>query len=507
MSKSVTINFDQSMHKGVSSFSSDVKLINCFSALNQGRTTTALSPIPGSSVAFPVSPSVGTGCRGSFRASTGPEEDGYLSTLYFVYGDSVYRYSRRGTVIKIGTFNSSNVSGSCTFAENQAQTSNDSYIYVCDQQSIYKFLAKAPDDSIATTWQELPSLPHQPDGDIQVTPSYITWSDYRLIMSVKDSNAFFYSETGTDTFKETNTYFGESSSDRTVRVVAHGGALYAFGAYSYDIFTRTGNRQNPYSNPKSASGKIGLASAESVAVVDEYLFWLGRGETANSGVYVADRQGSITRVSDSGLEEILRTWKYQEYAYGFGYVDRGQIIYCITSQSDDMTLCYNLTTKKWHQASSSADGKLHFWDVSYPLLGYSVDEILFGSRTTNDVCRFDRSALVDYLGRPVTRVWQSPVYTMDLKRFRIIKIVIDVDTGTSESYTRDAKMWVQLSNDGGQTWKERVDRTLGTKGQYSRQIQIVGGGMPRDLVIRIGTSDSIPLKFYQMRLDVEELAR
>jgi hypothetical protein len=96
---------------------------------------------------------------------------------------------------------------------------------------------------------------------------------------------------------------------------------------------------------------------------------------------------------------------------------------------------------------------------------------------------------------------------MDLKRFRIIRIIIDVDTGSSESYTRDAKMWIQLSNDGGQTWKERVDRTLGTKGQYSRQIQILGGGMPRDLCIRIGTSDPIPLKFYQLRLDVEEMAR
>ena len=86
-------------------------------------------------------------------------------------------------------------------------------------------------------------------------------------------------------------------------------------------------------------------------------------------------------------------------------------------------------------------------------------------------------------------------------------MIIDVDTGTSESYTRDAKMWIQLSNDGGLTWKERVDRTLGVKGQYARTVQLVGGGTPKNLCIRRGTSDTIPLKFYQIRLDVEELAR
>lgn len=506
--RSIPLKFDQSMHKGVSNFSANVKLVNCFATLDPGgRAETALVPVPGSKPVLAPVPSVGAGCRGSFRASTGPEADGYLSTLYFVFGDSVFRYTRSGAIIKIGTFNSNAVSGSCTFAENQAQTSNDSFIYVCDQQTIYKFKAKASDADVASTWQELPELPHQPDGDIQVTPAYITWSDYRLIMAVKDSNAWFYSETGTDTFRETNTYFGESSSDRTLRVVAHGGALWSFGAYSYDIFTRTGNRQNPYSNPKSASGRIGLASAESVATIDDYIFWLGRGDAAANGVYMADRSGSIKRISDVGLEEIIKSWKYQEYSYGFGYVDRGQLIYCLTSQADDMTLCYNMATGKWHQASSSSDGKEHYWDVSYPQVGYGTDQIIFGSRAENTLCRFDREVMTDYKSRPVTRIWQSPVYTMDLKRFRVIKMIIDAETGTSESYSRDAKLWAQLSLDGGATWKERVDRSLGTKGQFGHTVQVVGGGIPRDLVIRIGTSDPVPLKMHQIRLDVEELAR
>lgn len=506
--KSIPLKFEQSAHKGSSDYSANVRLVNCYSAPDPGgRVGSALVPVPGSAKVLDVSPGVGTGCRGAFRASTGPESSGYLSTLYFVFGNTVFRYNRAGAAVKVGTFNSSNVSGTCTFAENQGQTSADVWIYVCDRQTVYKFKAKAEDTDVAQSWQELANLPNRPDADVPVIPSYISWGDYRLIMAVEDSNVWFYTETGTDTFRNTNTYFGESSADKTVRVVAHGGALWSFGAYSYDVFTRTGNRQNPYSNPKGASGKVGLASAESLAVSDDLLFWLGQGVSANNGVYMANRAGAVKRISDAGLEEIIRRWKYQEHAYGFAYVDRGQTFYCLTSQMDDMTLCYNASTEKWHQASTSADGREHSWDISYPVSGYGPDEILFGCRSVNAIAAFDREKMVDYAGRPVTRVWQSPVLTQDLRRFRVLKTIVDVETGTSESYARDAKMWVQFSLDGGATWRERVDRTLGVKGQYGHTVQVIGGGMPRDLVLRIGTSDIVPLKMFQIRMDVEEMAR
>lgn len=505
--KNVPIAFTQSLKKGLSDYSANVRLVNCYCAPDPGgRAESVLVPIPGSSTVLTASPAIGVGCRGSFMAPTGADEYGNLGTLYFVFGNSVFRYSRSGSLVLVGTFASNNVLGSCSFACNQAQTSADAFIYVCDGFTIYKFAAKASDASIASTWQEIAFLPHQPDGDLQVTPAYIAWSDYRLIMTVKDSSAWFYTETGTDTFRETNTYFGESSADKMVRLVAHAGSLWAFGAYSYDIFTRTGNRNNPYSSPKSASGKIGLASAESVAVVDDYLFWLGRGEVAANGVYMADRAGSITRVSDEGIENVIRGWLYSESAYGFAYVDKGQVFYCITSEFDKQTLCFNASTSRWHICSSSANGNESFWDVSYPVAGYE-GQIVFGSRTSNDIAKMNSLEMTEYNGNPITRVWQSPVYISDLKKFRLVKLVFDADVGTSESYTDDADIWVELSMDGGRSWRERVSRSLGTKGQYNRQLIFHGGGLPRSLVIRLGTSDPSPVMFYSAIATIEQAAR
>ena len=308
MAKSHLIQFDQSLYKGISRYSADVVVQNLYPVANkQGRSTHTLTPIPGSRVITTIPNVTGTGCRGAYRSSTGSPEDGYNGTVYTVFGDTVFRYSPRGTLIKIGTFNSSNVSGQCTFAENQAQTDSDTYIYVCDQQSIYKFAAKATDVDIASTWRELGSLPHRPDSPTAyATPSYISWIDYRLIMSAKDCNAWFYTDTGTDKFAETNVYFGESRNDKTQRVTEFAGNVWLFGTFSYDVFSRTNNRLNPYSAPKSASGRIGLAAPESLAILDDVMMWLGSGDTGSNGVYLANKGGTVKRISDDGIEEIIR---------------------------------------------------------------------------------------------------------------------------------------------------------------------------------------------------------
>lgn len=501
------IQFDQSQYKGLSNFSANVVLQNCYPVADKGRSTFTLTPIPGSVTVTEVADIIGTGCRGMFRSTTGAAEDAYVGTLYAVYGNSVIRYSPRGTLTVIGTVNSGNLSTMCTFAENQAQTDADTFIYVCDGQTIYKFNAKSSDADIASTWAELGNLPHRPDSTTAyVTPAYISWIDYRLIMCGRDTNAWFYTETGTDEFRETNVYFGESRNDKTIRVTEFGGNVWSFGSFSYDIFSRTNNRQNPYSSPKSSTGKIGLASGDSLAILDDYMFWMGSGDTSTNGVYMATKTGAITRISDDGIEEILRGWKYQNYTRGFAFSDKGNLFYFLTSEADNMTLGYNLTTQKWFTAGSGDNGKISYWDVAYVAYGYN-NEIYFGTRTSNTICKFDRDIAVDYLNRPITRLWQSPVYIDNLKNFKIKQMIVDVESGISKSYTEESKLFVQYSWTGGEVWRERIDKELGNKGDYRRTIAVRGAGLGKNLCIRIGTSDPVPIKMYQIRLDIEELAR
>lgn len=506
--KTQIIDFDQSLYKSISSYSTNTILQNCYPVPdNSGRSKWILKPISGSKVIKSVTNITGTGCRGMYRSTTGSPQDGYSGTIYAVFGNTLFRYTVRGTIVVVGTFNSSNISGMCTFAENQAQTDTDTYIYVCDRQTIYKFKAKATDDTVASTWMELGNLPHRPDSPTSyATPAYISWDNYRLIMTAKDSNAWFYTDTGTDTFKETNVYFGESRNDATQRVTEFAGNIWSFGTFSYDIFSRTGNRSNPYSSPKSASGRIGLASPESLAILDDVMVWLGSGDTGTNGIYLATKGGQVKRVSDDGIEEIIKKWKYQSTTYGFTYSDKGNLFYFITSVKDNMTIGYNITTNKWFQCGSTVNGKFNYWDVSNVIYGYN-NEIYFGSKDTNDICKFDSADMIDYKGRPIARLWQSPIFIDNLKMFKVRKLVADIETGISTSYTDNDQVFIQLSWDGGITWGDRKMKDIGKKGDYTKQVNVFSGGLGRNLVIRIGTSAHTPVNFFQLRMDIEELGR
>lgn len=508
MSKSIIIPLDQSTYKGQSSYSANTIVQNMYPVADRsGRSAFALKPLDGSTVLANIPGLSTTGCRGMYRSTTGSPTDAYIGTIYAVFGNTLVRYTARGTVVTVGTFNSGDVSGLCTFAENQAQTDRDTYIYVCDRQSIYRFSAKATDAEVALTFRELGNLPHRPDSPTEYAiPAYISWDNYRLLMSAKDSNAWFYTDTGTDTFKETNVYFGESRNDKTQRVTEFGGNVWSFGTFSYDIFSRTGNRLNPYSAPKSASGKVGLASPESLAILDDVMLWMGSGDTGTNGVYMASKGGAIKRVSDDGIEEIIKRWQYQSYTRGFAWSDKGNLFYVLTSEEDNASLGYNITTNKWFSCSTTEDGHVNFWDVNFVTYGYN-NEIYFGSRTANSICKFDSNTCIDYAGRHVSRLWQSPIFIANLNKFRLKKFIVDLEVGLSTSYTDECKIFIQFSWDGGINWRDRIDKELGKRGDYRKQVSLQGCGQGRDLVIRIGTSDPVPVVMYQVRLDIEELPR
>lgn len=94
------IQFKQGASKGISTFSEDVELINQYPIFTPGgRSEAMLHPISGSVKLLDVTPNNGSGCRGYWRSSTGPDNVG---VIYTVFGDTLYRYNRYGALIKIG---------------------------------------------------------------------------------------------------------------------------------------------------------------------------------------------------------------------------------------------------------------------------------------------------------------------------------------------------------------------------------------------------------------------
>ena len=498
MGKPIIIDFNQTLTKTVSSFSANIQFTNCYPIkTNGGRSETCLVPIYGSTLSTQANPDRGTGCRGHFRSSTGSQATNYNFTNYYVFGDTLFRFSRSGAWVRIGNVNLS--TSMCSFAESQDQSLTNVWCYVCDGITIYKWNATADDSNVSTTFAEIPSIP-KVNGSISeyAKPNYITYSDYRLMFSCSNSNQWFYSGLNDDIFSSTKFYTPESSADFTKRVINGGGALWTFGDISYEQWNRTGNSANPYSSTKPRAGYIGLHSGDSIGLIDDKMLFLGD----KNRVYMCASGNSPVMISDDSIERIIESCKSTDSAKGMCITENGQQIYCLTFKSSDVTISYNITTGKWHNRSSSNDGTVNYWSVNTYSIGYN-NEKLVTNQDDNSLSIASADKSTDYLNRPITKVYQSPVTIDDLKYFRVKRFVIDTETGTSKSYTKQGQLFIEISWDAGKTFGTIIERDCGYAGNYQKSTEIFGLGAGKNLVYRISSSSEIPIIIYQLTLDIE----
>lgn len=499
--KDVMVPFIRGMSQGLSTFSDDVQLVNYFNVGTPGeRSPAQLVDVAGSTKLHAIDASNGNGCRGLWASSTGAPSTGYMATLYGVWGDSLFRVSSNGTKTRIGTVN--NRINVVTFAENQDQTKNMTRGYVCDGTTVYTWDIKAEDSDVAATYAEIAALP-EIAGDERAIAKYITYNTYRLILTTDNSVQWYFTGPNDDEFIGFES--SESNPDKTVRAISFGGNIWVFSSYSYDIFSYTGAVNDPYDVASGATGKIGCANGDTVAVFGDNMFWLGQGESSNDSVYMATVGGAITEVSTPGIRTIIRGWQYKQYARGFAFNDRGLTFYALTSVNDKHTILYCLETKQWHRRSTAMNGALNYWDVVNVVNCYG--KIYFGTAKSNRLCVFDYSTITDHNGYPITRFWQSPIYIEGLDFFSLIELKIDTECGTNRSVTDNQQIYIQLSWDGGKTWGESILRSLGTVGDYARQVVINGCGAGRNLVMRIGTSATIPVSLYQIKMSINTAGR
>lgn len=501
--KEYIIEFKSGISQGLSTFSDNVQLINYFNlATPNERSSAQLIDIAGSNTVLTTNPENGIGCRGLWMASTGPNSTGYIATLYGVFGNTLYRINKNNVAIRIGYL--SNRINAVSFAENQDQTLVNTFGFVCDGTTIYKWDLKAEDDAVANSFVEVEELPIVNGTESErAIAKYISYNTYRLILTTSNSIQWFYSGINNSEFEGFES--SESNPDKTVRAISFGGNIWVFSNYSYDIFSYTGSSIDPFDVGSGSTGKIGCANGDTVATHGDFMFWLGQGETSNSSVYMASVGGSIKEISTTGIKNILNKWDYKNYTRGFAFTDRGHTFYVLTSKLDNYSLVYCVNTDTWHRRSSSINGSLTYWDVINVVNAY--DKVYFGTNNSNKLCQFNYENIVDHNENPITRYWQSPVYIDKLDLFKILELKVDIECGTTKNVDYIPEIYIQLSWDGGKTWGERMLRSLGRVGDYSRQVVVYGGGAGRNLVMRIGTSSIIPVTLYQIKLILETAGR
>ena len=434
---------------------------------------------------------------GMYVASTGLTVTNYTPDLFVAYGGKVYRIDNAMEVEEIGTYVSGNT---VIFAESGGERAVLMWV---DSVSIYGYDLKNGTPVSIT-------LPKRITEDVYIRPSHIAVVSGSIVLNenvfdIQDGQVQYEEDKITVKTKEVDSgeycflddysvqqYFNaESSSDKITAVYSVGSLLTLYGPSSIEFWQR-GDAES-YQTWQRTSYTInkeqGLEARYSLASVNQTQFCIGTGKANAKCVLMIDGT-KVSKISDEWLDRILnendvqntRAWTYSKNNHTF---------YLFTIGNE--TYCYDATTAEWHIRSS----RNFYTSKNKPYMplyaAWFNNKIITGCCENGNIYELDDNYYKEDFDSehslPLYRVRQTPVITADYKPFVLYELALEVNSGAIKNYGQLSKALLQVSNDGGYTFNNVIESSLGYKGEYNARLRYLNLGMLRQCVLRIMFSE------------------
>lgn len=285
--------------------------------------------------------------------------------------------------------------------------------------------------------------------------------------------------------------------DRVKAIVAAREEIYCFGEETIEVYINDGD--TPFIRQSRTSMYYGLTARDSIAVHSAGVFFLGKGATGGSEVYLMGTNYSVTPISSPAISQMLNKYTNED-AEGFVQCSKdGHIFYHLHVPALQTTLVYDLTTGMWHERQSlrpfpDSDGTKP-QDMYRGRCHASFKGLnLYGDWWSGKIFKEDTSVTTDDGNiRTLKRI--SPVFHNELKYVSVYRLEFDVNAGFGTTVDQGSEpiMMLQYSLDGGNTFESEEFIDLGPLGMYDQRVQINKLGTSRNWVISFSISDPIDI--------------
>lgn len=324
---------------------------------------------------------------------------------------------------------------------------------------------------------------------------------------IENRSKVYWSEVGVEgckTWLHLN-YWGLTNGEQFKSIKATQEYLYLFTDRSYYVFSKSTNADLPIHKVGGNYGNIGVNSLSSVAQYLNTVFWLGSSDVGERQIFRLDGL-TITKISDSNIDNLLHSIKHTEDAVGWCYTVGGESFYVLNFPTDNRTLVYNSTSNSWHERSTinPQTGLQEVYHAQYATNWKGT--VYVGSSLTNNILTFNRNKFSEFDGRNIQKLIQTKVLSSNTNYLFHSKLVIDADVQTWNNFDNKYFM-LQYSDDGGNTWNYERTTDLPNVGEYSRRVEYRLLGRSRERVYRISTDSQVSLSINGIALDVTEGTR
>ena len=421
---------------------------------------------------------------GPIRAVYNPSNS---NNLYVVSGNLVFLLTTlTSTPIQIGTMLTS--TGFVSVSDN-----GTTVVFVDGQYGYYSTMS-------GTTLVKITDVHFYP-------ASQVTYQDAYFVFAQTNTNMFFVSNPGAITFPSggLNQSVKSGNPDLLVGLISNNRELYIFGQWTTEIWWDQGlSAVAPFSRQDGKFSQVGCLAQATIARLFNTIMWLGDSPEGGAVIYQMQNDQAV-RVSTHAVEYALQSLGNNlKYATAYTWQTEGHFFYAFNCVGLNSTWVYDLATGQWFEQTSTINGVTgrHLAQCH----AYYYGTHIVGDYTNGNIYMYDDESYTDN-GYPIIRIRQSPHIAEDLSRIFYKLFELDFTTGVGLSAgTNNAvnpTVYLEISNDGGETFGPPIQASLGKIGQYKQRARWQRLGQSRDRVFRVSCSDPIEFNLLYAALDLE----
>lgn len=320
--------------------------------------------------------------------------------------------------------------------------------------------------------------------------------DGYFVWNVPNSGKFQYSQLYGTSVDGLDFATAEGSPDNLVASIVNYRELWLFGENSTEVWYNQGDTDNIFGRLQGAFMEVGCAAANSVAKMDNTVFWLGADDRGQGVVYRATGY-TPQRVSTHAIEFAIGEYATLSDAIGYTYQQEGHSFYVLTFPTGNATWVYDAATDLWHErAWRSGDGALnrHRSNCQATFAG----KTLVGDWETGAIYALDLNTFSD-AGAVIPRIRAAPYFANDDEFYMVFNMFqLEMETGVTGIAV------LQFSDDDAKTWSNEAQRSLGEIGETVR-VRWRRLGKSRARVFRVTITDSVKVCITGATVNVRQL--
>ena len=295
--------------------------------------------------------------------------------------------------------------------------------------------------------------------------------------------------------------YSEWSPDNTTALISNNTLLYTFGPKSSQIFTYNSDVDMPFVSPTNCANMIGIKAPDSLAIVGDYVFYLGSSAIGENGVYYW-RGNVLNRCSTPDVERLIQGFNSPNDAVGQCWMENGHIFYALTFRNDDYTLVYDVLEEKWHRRSTKGekDNQHHQWRNRFAIL--HNNEILFGVK--DHIIKLSKDKYTEFDGRPIIRMRRSGAMMDSYNQFIVDGIKLICNTGDFKNANLVPQIMMRYCESGGAYSNQEIG-LLGHEGEYGTIVEFFNLGIHTIMNMEFSCSDPVDFCIVSAKIQYHQI--